>query len=277
MNNCLMLHIVTIRQCVIQVEGIPAKPIQPGHLTLVPHGQGHVVASAAGLSAANLFETPREQLSERYEVLRLGGGGERTTMLCGVFQFNDAGAERLVALLPEIISLDTWADSQTEWLPSTLRMITSEAKEMNSDGEAVITRLADILVIQAIRHWITNCAPAETGWLGALRDRQIGPVVAKVNRYPTRRWTLDALAAEASRSAFAARFSEIVGEPAMRYVTRHQMNTAQARLLDGGMAVAELAHSFGYESEAAFNRTFKRHIGVTPGAVRRARTGARSS
>jgi len=160
--------------------------------------------------------------------------------------------------------------SQTEWLQSILRRIAAEAKEMNPGGEAMITRLADILVIQTIRHWLAS-AP-QTGWLGALRDRQIGPVISTIHRWPTRSWNLGSLAAEASmsRSAFAARFSEIVGEPAMRYVTLHQMRTAQTWLAERDMTVAEVAHAFGYESEAAFNRAFKRHTGVTPGTVKRA-------
>lgn len=95
-ENCLMLHVVTRGQCVLEIGGTPRSVIQPGDLTLVPHGQGHVVASNPGLVGAKLFETPREQLSERYETLRLGGGGERTTMICGLFQFDDPAAQRLM-------------------------------------------------------------------------------------------------------------------------------------------------------------------------------------
>jgi AraC-like DNA-binding protein len=273
MQNFLMLHVVTNGRCVLEIGGTPRSFIQPGDLTLVPHGEGHVVASAPGLAASKLFETPREQVSERYETLRLGGDGERTTMICGVFQFDDPAAQQLVALLPEVITVDTWAAPQAEWIQSTLRMIAEEAKELNPGGETVITRLADILVVQAIRYWIMHSAPAQTGWLGALRDRQIGPVISKVHRHPARRWTLESLAREASmsRSAFAARFTELVGESAMRYVTRWQMNAARSRLAGSDQTVAEVAHIFGYESEAAFNRAFKRHVGISPGAAKRAR------
>jgi AraC-like DNA-binding protein len=273
MQNCLMLHVVTSGRCVLETEATPHRWIQAGELTLVPHGQGHVVASAAGLAASQLFEIPREQVSERYETLRLGGDGERTTMICGLFQFDDRAAQQLVALLPDAITVDAWATPQTEWIQSTLRMIAAEAKEMSPGGETVITRLADILVVHAIRHWIVHCTPTQTGWLGALRDRQIGPVISKVHRHPTRRWTLELLAAEASmsRSAFAARFTELVGESAMHYVTRWQMNAARLHLVESDQTVAEIAHSFGYESEAAFNRAFKRHLGISPGAAKRAR------
>jgi AraC-like DNA-binding protein len=273
MQNCLMLHVVTSGRCVLAVEGTPNRRIQPGDLALVPHGRGHVIASAPGLAASNLFEIPREQVSERYETLRLGGDGEQTTMICGLFQFEDPAAQQLVALLPDVITVDTWAAPQAEWIQSTLRMIAAEAREMNPGGETVITRLADILVVHAIRHWITHSASTQTGWLGALRDRQIGPIISKVHRSPARRWTLQSLAAATSmsRSAFAARFTELVGESAIHYVTRWQMNAARSRLAESDQTVGEVAHAFGYESEAAFNRAFKRHLGISPGAVKRAR------
>jgi AraC-like DNA-binding protein len=212
-------------------------------------------------------------VSERYEMLRLGGGGERTMMICGLFQFEDPAAQQLVALLPELIKVDTWAAPQAEWMQSTLRIVAAEAREMNPGGETVITRLADILIVHAIRYWITNSASTQSGWLGALRDRRIGPIISKIHRRPDCRWKLASLAAEASmsRSAFAARFTELVGESAIQYVTRWQMEAARSRLAATDMTVAEVAHSIGYESEAALNRAFKRHLGVSPGTVKRAR------
>ena len=274
MENCLMLHVVTSGRCVLETAGTPSCLIQPGDLALVPHGQGHVVASAQGLVASKLFEIPREQLSERYETLRLGGDGEKTTMICGLFQFDDPAAQQLITLLPGVITVNTWATPQAEWIRSTLRMMAAEARQMNPGGETVITRLADILVVHAIRYWITHSSSTQTGWLGALHDARIGPVISKIHRRPTNRWTLESLAAEAamSRSAFAALFTELVGESAMQYVTKWQMNAARSRLAEGGVTVAEVAHSFGYESEPAFNRAFKRHLGISPGAAKRARS-----
>ena len=144
---------------------------------------------------------------------------------------------------------------------------------MRPGGETMITRLADILVIHAIRFWITHAPLEQTGWLGALHDPQVGPIISKIHRYPGRPWTLESLAAEAfmSRSAFSARFTELVGESAMHYVTRWQMNAARSQLVEKNQTVAEVAHAFGYESEAAFNRAFKRHLGISPGAAKRSR------
>jgi AraC-like DNA-binding protein len=271
MDDSLMLHVMTAGKCLLEVEGAPSRLLQQGDLALVTHGNGHVVTSALGLPVSKLFETERQQLSERYELLRLGGQGERASMICGLFKFDDPAARQLTTLLPKVIVVDAWSSPQSEWIQSTLRMIASEAKAMNPGGETVVTRLADILVIHAIRFWIANDPSAQTGWLRALHDPQIGRAISTIHRNPGRAWTLETLAGEASmsRSAFAARFTELVGEPAMRYVARWRMHAAEVRLRQENVTVAEIALSLGYESEAAFNRAFKRHIGVSPGSIKR--------
>jgi AraC-like DNA-binding protein len=146
-----------------------------------------------------------------------------------------------------------------------------EVRAMRPGGETVVTRLADVLVIQAIRSWIEEDAAAQTGWLGALRDRQIGGSIALIHRDPARAWTVAGLAHEAamSRSAFSARFTDLVGEPPMQYVTRWRMRVAHLWLTDGGATLGELALRLGYQSEAAFSRAFKRNFGVSPGSIRR--------
>jgi AraC-like DNA-binding protein len=158
-----------------------------------------------------------------------------------------------------------------DWMQGTLRLMAAEARELRPGGEAVITRLGDILVIQAIRSWIETDPAARTGWLGALQDRQIGRAISLIHRDPGRAWTVASLADEVamSRSAFAARFTELVGEPAMQYVSRWRMHVAVDSLREEGATVAELADRLGYRSEAAFSRAFKRIVGASPGAVRR--------
>jgi AraC-like DNA-binding protein len=270
--SSMMFHVVTRGECVLDVAGVAPSPLRVGELALVPHGEGHRILSAAGASAAPLFDVPREGLSERFEVLRHGGGGAPSTVICGVVRFDDPASAQLVRHLPRLIRMDAWDAPELEWMQSTLRLLAAEARELRAGGEAVITRLADVLVVQAIRGWIARDPAARTGWLAALRDERIGRAIARVHRAPARPWTVAALAREAgmSRSAFAARFTHLVGEPAMRYVTRWRMLAAQARLeRDADVTLGELAGECGYESEAAFHRAFQRVIGASPGAVRR--------
>lgn len=274
MPGCLWFHVVTSGRASL-VGGVddPSDDVvlQPGDLALIPHGAGHRLASASGVATPRLEDLAEEKVSERYGVLRHGGGGTPTTLICGVVRFDHPAAHHLVSLLPPRIHVEPSEAHDAEWMQSTLRLMAAEARTLRPGGETVITRLADILVIQAIRSWMRSDPAARTGWLGALHDEQIGRALTLVHRDPVRAWTVASLAAEVamSRSAFAARFTELVGEPAMHYVTRWRMQVARAALREEGAAIGELAGRLGYQSEAAFSRAFKRVTGVSPGAVRR--------
>jgi AraC-like DNA-binding protein len=271
LEHCLMFHIMTAGRCWLAVEGVEPRELQAGELALVPHGEGHSLTSDLGAAAARLFDVPRQHVSERYETIRHGGNGPVTTMLCGAVRFEHPAAERLVSQLPKIVVVNPTSSPYTEWLNSTLGLLTVEAKDLRPGGETVITRLADILVIQAIRSWIDRDPGAQTGWLGALRDGQIGRALTLIHRAPAHPWTVAALAGEVamSRSAFAARFTELVGEPVMHYVARWRMHVAVTWLQDDDTPIGELASRLGYESEAAFSRAFKRTVGAWPGTIRR--------
>jgi AraC-like DNA-binding protein len=274
MQDCVMFHVVTAGECRLEVPGAEVCTLRPGALALVPHGRGHSLSSGSNVTAAKLFDLPRELVSDRYEHLRHGGGGAPTTMLCAAVRFEDPSAQHLLRLLPRLIAVDAWNSPELEWLQSTLRFLNTEARELRAGGETVITRLADILVIQAIRSWISTDPQAQTGWLGALRDKQIGRAIALIHRDPARDWTVASLASAVgmSRSAFAARFTELVGEPAMHYLSRWKMHAALTWLKESDAPLSQLASKLGYESEAAFSRAFKRLMGVSPGAARRQAT-----
>lgn len=270
-QDCLMFHVVMSGSCWLEIDGIAPCPMQPGDLVLVPHGEGHRLLSEPGVPAVNLFDIPREQVSDRYEILRHGQGGATATMVCGTVRFDHPAAQQLVRLLPKLICVKVLQSPQMEWIQSTIRLMAAEAREMRPGGETIITRLADILIIQAIRAWMDEDPSAKTGWLGALKDKQIGYAILLVQRDPAREWTVASLANAVgmSRSAFAARFKELVGESPMQYITRWRMNVALGWLREQDVSLGELADRLGYRSEAAFSRAFKRFIGVSPGAARR--------
>lgn len=275
LDGTLMFHVVTSGRCWVDVEGAEPRLIQPGDLALVPHGKGHRLLSEPGATTARLFDLPREAVSERYELLRHGGGGQARGLICGAVSFDHPAAFQLLKALPAIVVVDAWSSPQTEWMQSTLRVMAAEARELRPGGETVITRLSDILVIQAIRSWLAEDPAARTGWLGALQDKAIGRAITLIHRDPARAWTIAALAGEVamSRSAFSARFTALVGEPPMRYVTRWRMHVALTRLRESDDSIATVADSLGYESDAAFSRAFKRCLGMWPGAARRMGAG----
>lgn len=275
MPRYLWFHVVTTGRVWLETGQSDARLLQPGDFALVPHGEGHRLRSEPGAPAPGILELEREQVSDRYEILRHGNGGAPTLLICGAVRFDHPAARNLVEILPETIHIEASSSPRLELMRSTLRLMGAEAEELRPGGEAVITRLADILVIQAIRSWIDTDPAAQTGWLGALNDPQIGRAISLIHRDPARAWTVASLARELamSRSAFAARFTELVDEPAMQYVTRWRMHLAFDSLREDGATVGELARRLGYRSEAAFARAFKRVVGVPPGAVKRGPEG----
>ena len=224
------------------------------------------------MSTPSIFDLPHEYLSDRYAVLRHGvEGGDRVELICGAVQFEHPAAMNLIGVLPAIIHVRDDQSTTTSGIRGMLDVMGSEARELRAGGETVVTRLCDIVVIQAIRYWLEHDPQARTGWLGALRDDQIGSSIAAIHRDPGGDWTVASLAAVAlmSRSAFAARFTELVGESALRYVTRWRMAIAVDRLSEHRTSIAQVAAKLGYESEASFSRAFKRTVGYPPSQARR--------
>ena len=278
-KNSLMFHVVTSGRCWLELEGEEPHLLHPGELALVPHGRGHRLASEPGIAGVALVDAPREYLSDRYEILRIDGGGETATLVCSTLQLDHPTSHHLVEMLPPLVSVNMEDAIQSEWMRNTIQLMASEARSMKPGGESIITRLADILVIQAIRSWIEQDLAAQSGWLGALRDRQIGRAIVFIHSDPAHEWTVARLASEVamSRSAFAARFTSLVGESPMTYVSRWRMTVATHMLQDEGASVSEAAIRVGYQSEAAFSRAFKRVTGMSPGAVRRQEIPSRVS
>lgn len=267
----LWFHVVTTGAMSLDMGERDAIFLEPGEMALVTHGEGHWLRSEPDAPAPGILELEREEISDHYEVLRHGGGGAMTRLVCGAVRFDHPAARSLVANLPDVIRIESALGGEMEGLRGTLGLIAAETRRIRPGGEAVITRLSDILVIQAIRAWIESDGSAQTGWIAALRDPQIGRALSLIHGEPEREWTVASLADELamSRSAFAARFTELVGEPVMQYVTRWRMQVAVNALQEEGSTVAELAAKLGYRSEAAFARAFKRVIGKAPGALRR--------
>ena len=270
-SHVLSFHVVTSGECWLKINGTDSFHLRSGDLVLVPHSVGHCLSSELDLPAISLEQFNFEMVTERYYILTYKGGGPTTKLICGEVRFDHPAARNLLELLPRVIHVEASTSPQMDLMQSTLRLMAAEAKELRTGGETVITRLSDILVIQAIRSWIQEDPTAQTGWLGALQDNQMGPAIMLIHRNPDHPWTVASLAGEVamSRSAFAARFTELVGEPAMHYVARWRMHLALTWLNEGRSTLAELASRLGYQSEAAFSRAFKRFNGISPGAVRR--------
>jgi AraC-like DNA-binding protein len=269
--DSLWFHVVTAGACVLEGPNLERVALQAGDFALVPHGKGHRLRTAARVPTPDVTVLPQELVSERYSLLQYGGGGAQTTLICGVVRFDHPAAVDLLSLLPSVIHLDALHAPHPQWMDATLKLMASEARALRPGGETVLTRLADVLVIQAIRTWLETDPAASTGWLGALHDPQVGRCLSAIIRDPAHAWSVASLAqlCAMSRSGFAARFTDLVGESPMQHVTRVRMRFATSVLREGTEPLAALADRFGYQSEAAFSRAFKRVVGTPPGAIRR--------
>jgi AraC-like DNA-binding protein len=204
------------------------------------------------------------------EAVHFGGGGVPTTIIGGKFTFDRANSKPLTDLLPPLIHVK--ADSaQTQPLRQTLQLLAAEAAQPTIGSQLVLKRLADILLIQAIRAHIASGEGGKIGWLRALSDRQMGVALRSMHERIEEPWTVAALASAAgmSRSAFASRFKEMVGETPLEYLTRWRIYQAAVLLRESDKKLIDVAHSIGYDSDGSFNKTFKRIVGVTPGEYRR--------
>lgn len=265
------VEVVTSGSCWLEVEGESALFLPEGSLVLIPRGRRHKLRGSPGDRTTPLQDIPIEPIGERFENMYFGGGGELTRVTYYGVRFDAYLAERLVQLLPEVLHLHTRPEDE-DWLHSTIRFIAQEAQQRQPGSETVITRLADILVIQAIRTWLESAREAERGWIAALHDPCIGRAMSLMHRGPEQDWSVASLAREVgmSRSGFAARFSALLGEPVLQYLTGLRMQFAHRELRETTDSLAQIAERVGYNSEPAFNRAFKRVVGSTPGAVRKA-------
>jgi AraC-like DNA-binding protein len=203
--------------------------------------------------------------------MRLGGGGEMTRFVCGYFGC-ERNADRLfLAGLPLMIRINLRGDPAGEWLESSVRHLVSQAGSARPGQSVLLSKMAEALFIETIRRYMEALPPEQTGWLAGARDTVVGGALALLHRKPRHHWTVDELAAEigTSRSVLAQRFSRFLGEPPLTYLARWRLQLAARMLQTTREAVLQVASEVGYDSEAAFNRAFKREFGVPPGQFRR--------
>jgi len=207
------------------------------------------------------------------EVLRLscGGGGARTRMVCGFLASDEVLSNPLLASLPRLFKVDVRSGTGSAWLESSLRFAVEEAAVSRAGSATVLSRLSELLFVEAVRRCIDTLPEGEKNWLAGLRDRFVGRALSLLHARPAYAWTVDELAGKVglSRSALAQRFSDFLGQPPMQYLARWRLQIAAQQLRDGEMSLADVAEHVGYDSEAAFNRAFKREFGMPPASWRR--------
>jgi AraC-like DNA-binding protein len=246
-----------------------------GDLVVLPRGEGHVLSDRAANVPAAIDYAVKAQPGA-LACFTNNGTEPATRIICGSFQIRRHAGISLLSLLPEVLHVQGRGGKPPEWLAGVSALLVSEAQERRLGRSAVMTRLTDVLVVQVLRHWIDQSTDRGRSLL-ALRDPRIGSVLTFIHANLERPLSLDELAREAamSRSAFAERFTELVGEPPARYIARWRMQRASDLLLNTSLPVGEVASSIGYATAAAFDKAFSRHFHTSPGAYRSPRRGPR--
>ncbi len=262
--------------CWLSVEGLPGPiPLTGGDCFLLAPESAYTLRDSPRTRARSFCEVVPKDGSH---VSHYGGGGVPTTIISGWFSFGETSVAPLKRLLPKLILVKA-DQARTLALNTTLQMLASETAEPTPGSEVMVKRLADILFIQCVRAHIASSAEScKSGWLRAMFDPRIGAALKVMHEKIADPWTVESLAEAAgmSRSAFALRFKEVLGETPLEYLTNWRMYKASGLLQKDGRKLFEIAKAVGYDSDAAFSKAFKRVMGVAPKESRRstAQTGA---
>ena len=221
--------------------------------------------------------------------LSFGGGGSTSRFVCGYLNC-DQRFSPLVEALPTMLlvrsrddysaieAVDATGSRPTvvpqgsgTWLGTTLKFTINEARAARPGNAAMLGRLTELMFVEILREYMQRLAASQGGWLAGLNDPHVGKALRLLHANPVRDWTVDELAREVavSRSVLAQRFTELVGEAPMRYLAGWRMQLAKQMMRDGARNIQDVATRVGYDSEAAFNRAFKRATGSPPATWRK--------
>jgi AraC-like DNA-binding protein len=276
-EHVINFHAVLSGSCWAALVGSsePDTRLNAGDIIIYPMGDANVLSSAPGMRAdPNLALYHRPNDGHLPIVLHQNGGGmERCQLVCGYFGCDARPFNPLLDALPRMFHAQISAAGQS-WLSNMVRVAAEETEIGSAGSETMLAKLAELMFVEVVRKHVDHLPEDARGWLSGLRERHVGHAMRLIHGQPARDWTVDALAHEVglSRSVFADRFAHYVGVSPMHYLGSWRMQLAARRLELPGVSVAQVGAEVGYDSEAAFNRAFKKYVGVPPGVWRRSRT-----
>lgn len=270
-EHMVIFHLVTEGCAVAHMECEADLYLEAGDILIMPHGDAHTLSNGSPASFHDGEAALRKFLAGDLSVTHSGGGGEATKFVCGYFGCEQKACRLFLAGLPRMIRINVRGDSSGAWLETAIRHLVSETRADNPGGMLLLSKMAEALFIEALRRYMRELPEGQTGWLAGARDPLVGAALATIHRSPHRHWTLPDLAAAvgASRSVLSERFQHLLGESPMSYLSRWRLQLAARLLVGDRRTMIQVAMDVGYESEAAFNRAFKREFGLPPAQYRR--------
>lgn len=269
-QGILAYHYVSAGRLLLQVGQETSLEVSAGHIVLLPRNDPHLLSSELGTRPISIDHLLKPTSEGGLAQIVYGGGGETTRVLCG-FLNSETPCDALIGVLPRVMTLDVVEGAARAWIESSFRFAASELAAGSVRSPALVARLAELLFIEAAQLYLTRLPPEQQAWVGGLGDPFVSRALAQLHDSPERHWTTPVLARQVglSRSAFAGRFTDLVGMPPMRYLARLRMQVAARRLRESLTPIARIALEAGYESEASFSKAFKRAFGMPPAAWRR--------
>jgi AraC-like DNA-binding protein len=278
-EHVISIHIVLAGAAWAQLadQSQPAIGIAAGDTVIFGHGDAHFMSSepdARPLSKSTPG-SPRVDEALPFALSEARSGDVRARFVSAYFGCNARPYNPMLSALPRLLHVRGSSCSNavtTELISAAL----AESRQPRAGGKTILSRIGELMFLRAIRQYVESSPGRSTGWLAALRDHNVSAALNAVHVNPAEPWTLSALAREAglSRSMFAKRFRRVTGMSAMQYLGNWRLQLATSMLEQEGASVTRIASYVGYESDAAFNRAFKKRLGVPPGTWRRLKLGA---
>ena len=276
-EQLITYHLLTAGRAYVKIEGQPVVTLTAGDVVAFPHGHGHVLGNGSGCPIVDSAQTVSELMDGRLAVSRYGGGGEVTRFVCGYLDCDPWLAQVLVSGLPPVMVVNIRSGEGGAWLESSIQHAVAQAAATAPGSDAIVAKLSEVLFAETLRRYMANLTPQQTGWVAGAGDPAVGRALAAMHARPQHPWSIAELSQEAglSRSALTERFKHYLGVPPMTYIAQWRLHLGADALRTTSRGVAEIAGDVGYESEAAFNRAFKRAFGVPPARFRRSKGQSR--
>lgn len=258
-------HVVLEGRMLVGLDGEPTMELRAGEIVLLPRNDMHTMGSAAGIPSVSAAELIQQSTEGGLLRIRHGGGREPTGIICGFLGTLDT-FNPLLATLPRMLRLDISKAASRDWVETSVRFAAVELARGRLASSSVMSRLSEVLLVEAVREYISTLPDREQGWLKGLSDPNIGRALAIIHGDIAAPWSADTLAKEValSRSAFMDRFAQLIGMPPIRYLTMWRLEIAKRYLRESRMSIPQIARAVGYESEEGFRRAFKREFEMWP-------------
>ena len=269
-THCIEFHHISAGRAYVRV-GAETTPLEAGDVVMIPHGDEHEMGCGVGGRAVDGKAALPALMSGQVHLAEFGGGGEETGLVCGYLACDAELIKPVLSGLPRVLRVNLRADKSGEWFENTLGHAVEQAAAARPGSAVFLAHLAEALFADVLRRYLSSLPEGRTGWLAAAGDAAVGRALAAMHRNPAQPWSLESLAREVavSRSALTERFTRYLGVAPMTYLTEWRLELGAESLRTTNRSVQAVALDVGYESEAAFNRAFKRRFEKPPARYRR--------